>query len=119
MEANKILNADFLDILFEGRNKEYGAYELRKSYNKRMLRAIILMLAICVLIFVITVVAKTVGSHAPQKMVVQDVQLKDIKQPQEKPPPPPPPPPKEPPKVEVTKFTPPKIVKDEEVNPEE
>ncbi len=119
MEANKILNADFLDILFEGRNKEYGAYELRKSYNKRMLRAIILMLAICVLIFVITVVAKTVGSHAPQKMVVQDVQLKDIKQPQEKPPPPPPPPPKEPPKVEVTKFTPPKIVKDEEVKPEE
>ena len=52
-------------------------------------------------------------------MVVQDVQLEDIKQPEDKPPPPPPPPPKEPPKVEVTKFTPPKIVKDEEVKPEE
>ena len=44
MEANKILNADFLDILFEGRNKEYGAYELRKAYNKRMMRSIIIML---------------------------------------------------------------------------
>jgi hypothetical protein len=31
------------------------------------------------------------------------------------PPPPPPPPKPEPPKVEITKFTPPKIVKDEEV----
>ena len=38
MEANKILNSDVLDILFEGRNKEYGAYELRKFYNKRMTR---------------------------------------------------------------------------------
>lgn len=119
MEANKILNAEFLDILFEGRNKEYGAYELRKAYNKRMLRSIIIMLGICLLIFVISVVAKTIEKNKPVKMVVQDVQLEDIKQPQEKPPPPPPPPPKEPPKVEVTKFTPPKIVKDEEVKPEE
>ena len=36
MEVNKILSADFLDILFDGRNKEYGAYELRKTYNKRI-----------------------------------------------------------------------------------
>jgi periplasmic protein TonB len=119
MEANKILNAEFLDILFEGRNKEYGAYELRKQYNKRMVRAIIIMLAICLLIFLASVLAKTIESRTPKKMVVQDVQLEDIKQPQDKPPPPPPPPPKEPPKVEVTKFTPPKIVKDEEVKPEE
>lgn len=35
MEANKILSADILDILFDGKNKEYGAYELRKGYNTR------------------------------------------------------------------------------------
>jgi len=119
MEANKILNADFLDILFEGRNKEYGAYELRRSYNKRMIRAIIGMLAICLLIFIFSVLANTIREKAPKKMNVQDVHLEDIKQPEEQKPPPPPPPPKEPPKVEVTKFTPPKIVKDEEVKPEE
>ena len=34
MEANKILSADLLDIVFEGRNKEYGAYALRKTYAK-------------------------------------------------------------------------------------
>jgi periplasmic protein TonB len=118
MEANKILNADFLDILFEGRNKEYGAYELRKEYNKRMVRAIVIMLAICLLIFLTSIIAKTISDKAPKQMVVQDVTLTEVKQP-EKEPPPPPPPPKEPPRVEVTKFTPPKIVKDEEVKPEE
>ncbi len=42
MEVNKILSADVLDIIFEGRNKEYGAYELRKSYNRRLTIALIL-----------------------------------------------------------------------------
>ena len=41
MEVNKILNADILDIIFDGRNKEYGAYELRKTYNKRLTNALI------------------------------------------------------------------------------
>jgi protein TonB len=50
-------------------------------------------------------------------IVVQDVILEDVKKEEKKPeiPPPPPPPKQEPPKVEITKFTPPKIVKDEEV----
>lgn len=120
MEANKIMNADILDILFDGRNKEYGAYELRKSYNRRMIRALVTMLAVCLLIFVGSVIAKKIEEGKPKEMVVKDVVLEDIKEPEKKnEPPPPPPPPKEPPKVEVTKFTPPKIVKDEEVKPEE
>lgn len=36
MEANQILQSGFLEILFEGRNKSYGAYDLRKTYNKRI-----------------------------------------------------------------------------------
>ena len=120
MEANKIMNADILDLLFEGRNKEYGAYDLRKSYNKRMITALVSMLIVCVLFFVGSLIAKSISERAPKKMVVQDVQLEEIKEPEKKDqPPPPPPPPKEPPKVEVTKFTPPKIVKDEQVKPEE
>ncbi len=120
MEANKIMDSDILDILFEGRNKEYGAYELRKSYNKRMIRSIIIMLTVCILIFVTSVIAKKIRDSAPKPMVVQDVTLEDVKVPDKKDePPPPPPPPKEPPKVEVTKFTPPQIVKDELVKPEE
>ncbi len=40
MEAKKILSADFLDILFEGKNKDYGAYDLRKSYSSRLVKAL-------------------------------------------------------------------------------
>ena len=122
MEINKILTADILDILFDGRNKSYGAYALRKTYNKRMTTAVLSMIALLVLFFVGSYVAKSLeGDEKPIQMIVQDVQLEEVK-PEEKkdePPPPPPPPAAEPPKVEVTKFTPPKIVKDEEVKEEE
>lgn len=36
MLADKIMQSDLLDILFENRNKAYGAYTLRKLYNKTM-----------------------------------------------------------------------------------
>lgn len=44
MTANEILKADLLDILFEHRNKEYGAYVIRKAYPKNLLKALALML---------------------------------------------------------------------------
>jgi protein TonB len=37
MEPNDLLKADLLDILFENRNKSYGAYPLRKFYTQRLL----------------------------------------------------------------------------------
>ena len=51
METNKILDADVLDLLFDGRNKEYGAYELRKHYNSRLGRAIMMMTGMVVVVF--------------------------------------------------------------------
>ena len=117
MEINKILSADVLDIIFDGRNKEYGAYDLRKTYNKRITIALLVMLAVCLLAgasYALTKLKKT----SKNEIIVQDVTLEDVKKQDEKkpePPPPPPPPKQEPPKVEITKFTPPKIVKDEEV----
>jgi protein TonB len=116
MDINKLQNADFLDILFENRNKEYGAYELRKTYNRRIIIAISGMMLVC-LLFLLSQILASKGDTDTDKIIVQDVQLEDIKVEEKKPePPPPPPPPKpEPPKVEITKFTPPKIVKDVEV----
>ncbi len=40
MKADKILQTSLIDILFENRNKTYGAYELRVNYPKRMRNAI-------------------------------------------------------------------------------
>ena len=122
MEANKILNADILDILFEGRNKEYGAYELRKTYNKRILIAIGTTAAIFVLLFLGSVLANVLNKKGPKDLAVTtEVQLEEVKQEKKPdiPPPPPPPQPAPPPKVEIAKFTPPKIVKDEEVKEDE
>lgn len=121
METNKILQADILDIIFEGRNKEYGAYELRKTYNKRITIAVVSMVMVSLLFFLGTILGKENDKNKNQ-IIVQDVQLEDIKKQEEKkpePPPPPPPPKQEPPKVEIAKFTPPKIVKDVEVKPED
>ena len=120
MDINKIASADILDIVFDGRNKEYGAYQLRKTYNKRIKNALIATIAICILLIGGSFLANSGGSKK-NEVVVQDVNLEAMKQEEKKPePPPPPPPPKqEPPKVEITKFTPPKIVKDEEVKPDE
>jgi periplasmic protein TonB len=122
LEVNKIMSADILDIIFDGRNKDYGAYELRKTYNKRLTMALIGMAALLILIFLVFFISNTISANAKkEKLVVKDVQLEEVKQEEKKnePPPPPPPPKQEPPKVEMAKFTPPKIVKDEEVKEEE
>jgi protein TonB len=50
MLPEKILNSSFLDLLFEQKNKAYGAYELRKNYNKRMLQSILFTMLV-VLVF--------------------------------------------------------------------
>ncbi|NCI51660.1 energy transducer TonB [Sediminibacterium roseum] len=119
MDANKIKSADILDILFDGRNKEYGAYDLRKTYNKRIRYSIIGMITLCALLFVGSIIANNAPKEKKAEVVV-DMELAKVDEAKKPEPPPPPPPPKqEPPKVEMAKFTPPKIVKDEEVKPEE
>jgi len=50
MDIQQISRADILDILFDGRNKDYGAYQLRKTYNKRLTRALAGMASICLLL---------------------------------------------------------------------
>ena len=53
MNSNEILKADLLDIVFENRNKQYGAYALRKNYNKRLTIALAVSLTSIFLIFLL------------------------------------------------------------------
>jgi len=121
MDINKILSADILDIIFEGKNKQYGAYELRKTYNKRITKAILITSGVILLIILTFVLVKGINRNRPEVLEVLDTQMADIKKNDAPPPPPPPPPPKAPPPPEINqiKFTPPKIVKDEEVKADE
>ena len=122
MEANKILNVDILDIIFDGKNKSYGAYQLRKNYNKTLTKALIITGSVLLLIFLGTLAANVINKNSKKENIdVIDTQMAEIKKDEPPPPPPPPPPPTPPPPPEVNqvKFTPPKIVKDEEVKPDE
>ena len=121
MDVNKILQSDLLDLVFEDRNKAYGAYDLRRTYKKRLSIALAITAAIALLALGGSILASTLKANKNNKINVQEVVLEDIKQEEEKKvePPPPPPPIQEPPKVEMAKFTPPKIVKDEEVKKDE
>jgi protein TonB len=120
MEANKILQADLLDIVFEGKNKDYGAYELRRKYNKRITLALAITASIAALAIGGSVLAKSLAPSNDDDKMVREVVIQNVAE-QEKPPPPPPPPPKTPPppKIETAKFTPPVIKKDDEVKKEE
>lgn len=119
MEANKILSADVLDIIFEGKNKDYGAYYLRKTYNRRIARALIITASVAALALAGSVLSSVMKDKKDKKVKLNEMTIQDVKQEEKKeppPPPPPPPPPKqEPPKVEMKQFTPPVIKKDEEV----
>ena len=121
MEINKILTADILDIIFDGKNKQYGAYELRKTYNSRLTKAIIITVSLVLLAFFATVLSELITKNSKVEIEVLDTQMAEVKKNDTPPPPPPPPPPKPPPPPEINqvKFTPPKIVKDEEVKEDE
>lgn len=47
MENQTILSADYLDIIFDGRNKLYGGYELRSHYASRAQKAMLSVLFLC------------------------------------------------------------------------
>jgi periplasmic protein TonB len=48
MNGEQIMKSDVIDILFENKNKAYGAYHLRKFYDRRLARALGIMLAMVV-----------------------------------------------------------------------
>lgn len=50
MQTNQILSASLLDIVFDGLNKDYGAYELRQHYIERIKKALLITITIAGLI---------------------------------------------------------------------
>jgi periplasmic protein TonB len=107
------------DFVFANRNKEYGAYDLRKTYPKAATRALI----IGGLLFIMASLApRAIAFLTPEakEEAMVEVDLMKLAPPPIDPnePPPPPPPPVELPKVNTVQFLPPEVKPDEEV-PEE
>ncbi|MFZ9450875.1 MAG: energy transducer TonB [Bacteroidia bacterium] len=105
------------DIVFSGRNKAFGAYELRKKYNITVTYIIGGVLAFSI---ILTGAKKLIDNRSNEAELTQDMSniVVDLTPPppaEELPPPPPPPPP--PPMVEMLKFVPP-VIKDDAVEEE-
>lgn len=114
-----ILDPEWIEVVFNGRNKAYGAYVLRKENAKTSVRALVIASSLFLLAIAMpTIINKIKGfiPKADEKVKMQDVVLIP-------PPPidatkPPPPPPKvEPPKpkVDQVRFPPPVVKPDNEV----
>jgi protein TonB len=56
MTNNEIMQSSLLDILFDNRNKEYGAYALRRGYHLRLFMAVIIMLFLAALLMVLNII---------------------------------------------------------------
>ena len=92
MESKDILKSDVLDIIFEGRNKEYGAYELRKNYKKRTRNALIACVVFAAMLASIPVIASLLNKDVKKvKPVAKVTELIAPPPVDEKKPPPPPP----------------------------
>ena len=120
-----LVNNEWVDLVFEGRNQDYGAYKLRKGTSARNVKSILIMLAIAALAF-IAVKVNNVITEANKKVAVTTVQeLSALEKPKEKAE-------VKQKKVEIqqpekvvervkssVKFTAPVIKKDDEVKPED
>jgi periplasmic protein TonB len=125
MDPNKILTAHIDDIIFEDRNKEYGAYVLRKKYDNNVRNGLIWGILLFLLIVFIPVISDTISKLKGDVVDEEIIVTVDLEAPPsldpETPPPPPPPdiPPPPPPSKPTIRYTPPVVKADEDVTDEE
>ena len=108
----------FDDIVFESRNKEYGAYKLRTKYNRTVMWALLVGIVI-IATAVITPYLNAKALENSKKRAERQVEIKmeNLDQPNETvaPPPPPPPPPAD--VVQQQRYVPPVVV--DSIKPED
>ena len=124
MSKIDLIDNSWVDLVFEGKNHAYGAYQLRKETGKRNIQALLVMFAIALAIAIVVAVKGVVENAMKQDVAIEaDVELSKLAEKKEakaeR---------KEEPKIEKVevekvkssvKFTAPEIKKDSEVKPEE
>ena len=118
-----LVQNDWVELVFQGRNQAYGAYKLRKSTSKRNIISIIVVFVVAILAFTGMAIKNLVEANQTVG-ATQVMQISDINQPRKKAK-------VEPKKVHVEpekvvervkssiKFTAPVIRRDSEVKPED
>ncbi len=123
MENENWLKRSMDDIVFDGRNKAYGAFQLRRLYDKHMTRAMLVGMLFFLLAVSSPQIIRLIKGFLPEKeneLIMKEVTLAEPPPIDPKKPPPPPPPKVDPPPIkDQIKFVPPVVKKDEEVLEEE
>lgn len=115
-----LTSSEWTDIVFEGRNKEYGAYVMRQSSGKRHIYALLISTSVVIILITLPAIIKAVIPtaslfHTDDPTIISTIDMMDD-------------PPKadipiEQPKTEIQaktiKFTPPEITEDKNIKEEE
>lgn len=115
MGWNNVLSADRNNLVFEKRNKAYGAFLIRNDYLRALFIALAVAVGILITALAIPYINRWMNQAEETAMDMTKEVVIDLKEPppvdETEPPPPPPPPP--PPVMETIKFTPPEVTEEE------
>lgn len=118
MVKEKMFVPAFDDIVFEERNKEYGAYKLRKKYPPTVVASLLIGIVIISTLVIVPYINAKAAEHKAQRAERQvELKMENLDQPTEQAPPPPPPPPPPTDVVQQAKYVPPVVV--DSIKPEE
>lgn len=71
MKTETLVAKDWDDLVFENRNKEYGAYEVRKAYSGNLVAGFTVSMGIALLAFVIPIIVSLMGGDV--KKIVEAI----------------------------------------------
>ena len=120
-----LISQEWNDIIFEGKYKDYGAYEMRSSSSKRHIIAFIISLLTVILVAFLPTIVSEIEKRRPipeqltgdtvladlQKQLEEEVQKQDEIRDNSEPPPPP--------LKSTIQFTAPEIVESDKINEED
>lgn len=112
-----LYDSKWIDLVFRGRNQEYGAFEIRRQYPRNAVLGIVFAIVLFTLAVSAPLIINWITNALPEDKEVVVNQTTTLEEPppvdDKQPATPPPPPP--PPLKSTIKFTPPVIKPDEEV----
>ena len=81
MSKVDLLDKNWVELVFEGRNKEYGAYTLRRDTGKRNLKSMVIVFAVIIAIMVGVWAKVAIENAFPKKVAMEtDVELSKLAQ---------------------------------------
>ena len=119
-----LTSQEWCDIVFEGKNQEYGAYKIRRGSSNRSVIALVIILGVVILVACLPTLIETVKAavrppadgltetaHLANLQKMEEIPEENLATKQEAPPPPP--------LKSTIKFTPPEMVSHDEMSPDD